>query len=119
MIHPIWANHLFTSTAVKHTLLITTNEERPMRAMTSHGKVGVAIVALILAGGLTVPGTAVAAGAPASHGPSAPVLGGYWLYTFYSDASHTTVVGQRGCMVDDDWGTTSPYYTRYFVYSDC
>jgi hypothetical protein len=34
--------------------------------------------------------------------------------TFYSDASHTTVVGQRGkdcCNNPVSTGTTSPYYT--------
>ena len=62
-----------------------------------------------------VTATAIAATAVLAPAATANVPAGYtWDVTFYSDASHTTVVGEQGCY---NWGEYTSYTTR--VYVDC
>ncbi|MDQ2836184.1 MAG: hypothetical protein M3Y42_07840 [Actinomycetota bacterium] len=75
----------------------------------------------IVAGALLLPTTASAATPQPSHvgsavhTPDTTKNGGY-IYTYYSDASHTTVVGHSGCGTDD--GTATAYYTSRYI-ADC
>jgi len=55
--------------------------------------------------------------APANVAQSATCVRRPHVVTYYSDASHTTVVGQQGdnCTCDGvDWGVTSPYQTIFY-----
>lgn len=75
----------------------------------------------IVASALLLP-TAASAGTPLpSHlgatvsTPNITKNGGY-VYTYYSDASHTTVVGQSYCGTVS--GTVTAYYTSRYI-GDC
>ena len=88
----------------------------------NRNKVGIGIAAVLLGAGLSLTGAAVAADATSSSAipaAAAPCCGQAWLYTFYSDASHTTVVGQVGPCQDENWGTVTQYSTKQLVSDNC
>ena len=54
---------------------------------------------------------------PAKVAQSAACAFRPWVKTYYSDASHTTVIGQSGrdCSCNDvSWGSTSSYHTMQY-----
>jgi hypothetical protein len=72
----------------------------------------------VVSSAMLIPAAANAATPHPSHvgstvrTPNITKNGGY-VYTYYSDATHTTVVGSSGC--GTDYGTQTDFYTQRYL----